>query len=464
MCTHSRYIYNRYTKKYVLVACGKCEACKQEKAQRRTNRIRNNAKVGYLTLFVTLTYSPDFLPYVYRSDVGSGDCFINVYRKFDIRHYKDRVIKYRTSKPVAVVSLFDDSKFGMLGLKSPTNGNPLTFSVIVYNDVKKFFKRLRINLKRKYNYDNKINYFACSEYGSLSHRAHHHLLIQCEASAVEKVRSAIVASWSYADPVRTEKYIEISKDASSYVSSYVNSSHTLPEILTSHAFRQKHSYSKNYGVSLQCFSLDSLLEKFERNDFSYTVETVKDGVRSLVDIPVPEYVVNRFFPKVKGYFLLSPSEIRKLLLLPLGYASTISAKCVDYGIEMSFSMDEVQKYRVRFLNLFDNHFKDVFGTFENFCKWYPDLYVSFRSRYACFLNKMAYESVYASVGLFNYYENIQDLYLGYVHSDIVFSEKFVLDPNKRLDVVNKSSRFTQLYHKMDKSRKVNNIVLQHDYM
>ena len=464
MCSNSRYIFNRYSHKFVLVSCGKCEACRQEKAQRRSNRIRNHSKDGYITLFCTLTYAPDFLPYVYKDDFKIGEPFVYVWRKYDIRHYRGREIKFQPSKPIACVSLYDDSRFDCTGIKSPRGGDSDTFSVIVYDDVKRFFKRLRINLKRDYGIEQQISYFSCSEYGPLTHRAHHHLLIRCKRDYVEEVSTSIVKSWSYADRTRTEKYIEIAKDAASYVSSYVNCSNTLPEVLTSHAFMQKHSYSKNYGVGLECFSLDSLLEKFRRRDFTYTVSKIVDGVSTLVDIPIPEYVVNRYFPKFKGYFLLSPDEVRKLLSIPLGLASTISARCLESDIDMSYSMDEVHKLRVRMLNIFDKYFKPVYHTFERFLNEYPQLYVDFRTAYMCFLNRNTYETVLPLTGLESFYENIQDVANGRVRSDLSVSDSFQFYPQFRKDIVLKDSHFKELYYKLDKSRKVNNLVLQNEYI
>lgn len=464
MCTHSRYIFNRYSRKFVLVSCGKCESCRQEQAARRSNRIRNHSKDGYVTLFCTLTYAPDFLPYVYKSDLKTGESFVYVWRKYDIRHYRGREIKYKPSEPVARVSLYDDSRFDCTGIKSPRGGDPDTFSVIVYSDIKKFFKRLRINLKRYYGIEQQISYFSCCEYGPLTHRAHSHLLIRCPSCYVKEVSASIVKSWPYADRARTEKYIEIAKDAASYVSSYVNCGNSLPEVLTSHAFRQKHSYSKDYGCSLQCFSLDSLLQKYERRDFSYTIVQTIDGVKRNVDIPIPEYVVNRYFPKFKGYFLLSPDEIRELLSVPLGLASAISSKCVDSDIEMSYSLDEVQKLRVRFLNIYDKYFKSVYHSFNRFLDEYPCLYVDFRTAYMSYLNHQTYETVLPLTGFEHFYENIQDLINGRVRSDLVLNDNFVVFPQFRKDVVLKDTHYRELYHKLDKSRKVNNLVLQNDYV
>ena len=68
MCTHMRSIWNPYSRKNVLVKCGKCEACQQEAACRRANRIRNHVHDGNIQLFITLTYSNDFVPYVKFSE------------------------------------------------------------------------------------------------------------------------------------------------------------------------------------------------------------------------------------------------------------------------------------------------------------------------------------------------------------------------------------------------------------
>lgn len=170
MCTNSRYITNRFTHKRVLVSCGKCEACIQERAARRATRIRNHAKDGYLCLFVTLTYSPDFLPFVYKDDLKVSDDYINIYRAADIRHYRKKDVKSIGVRPIDSVFLGDDALLSSYGVKSPVGSPADRVSVIYYKDVQNFFKRLRINLNRDYGITEYISYFSCSEYGPRSHR------------------------------------------------------------------------------------------------------------------------------------------------------------------------------------------------------------------------------------------------------------------------------------------------------
>ena len=56
MCTHCRRVYNPYSQSVVLVNCGHCKECLQDKADARANRIRNSIPADHLNLFVTLTY------------------------------------------------------------------------------------------------------------------------------------------------------------------------------------------------------------------------------------------------------------------------------------------------------------------------------------------------------------------------------------------------------------------------
>ena len=87
MCTRQKYIYNKYLHKSILVKCGKCEACQQEKAAHRASRIRNNCSFGLVPLFITLTYTNDYVPYLTFSELDSvSNCF-GVHRSKTHRYY-----------------------------------------------------------------------------------------------------------------------------------------------------------------------------------------------------------------------------------------------------------------------------------------------------------------------------------------------------------------------------------------
>ena len=84
MCVNNREIFNKYTGHKLMVPCGKCPACLQEKAAHRVSRIKSNLKPGHIVLLVSLTYDRFSCPYV---DINEAFEFsqgkrmwLNVYR------------------------------------------------------------------------------------------------------------------------------------------------------------------------------------------------------------------------------------------------------------------------------------------------------------------------------------------------------------------------------------------------
>ena len=72
MCTHKHKIRNPYTHREMWVDCGKCDACKQKRANVRANQIRlhnNGLSKDYYPWFFHLTYLNECVPYVRRDDV-----------------------------------------------------------------------------------------------------------------------------------------------------------------------------------------------------------------------------------------------------------------------------------------------------------------------------------------------------------------------------------------------------------
>ena len=71
--------------------------------------------------------------------------------------------QYSNSVPYFVTLTYDNESL-------PENG-------VNKEDLQLFFKRLRQNLVRKFNYTDKVRYFAVSEYGKNTHRAHYHIIL-----------------------------------------------------------------------------------------------------------------------------------------------------------------------------------------------------------------------------------------------------------------------------------------------
>lgn len=455
MCTNTRLVRNRYTHRSIRVSCGKCPACLQDKANKRANRIRNNSTFGYITLFVTLTYSNDFLPYIRRSEINDFSD-VPIYRRCSVRCYRNNVI-VRPGVKILDTLWFDDvDNLDCSTVPSPTNfGDDDCISVIYYPDLQNFYKRLRINLKRFYNYEKYFSFYACAEYGSGSKRAHFHTLLSIPSEDFEIFRDTINKSWPFCDEARKSEYVEIARNAASYVASYVNCSTDFPKFLKNRSLRQKHSYSKGFGCTSDCFSLRSLLSAIESGDLHYYKPSITNGVPALVNLPIPKYVINRYFPKFKGYSVLADHEIRKLLL----DIESLSSKIGDRSLLMSWTPEDKHNFYTRLLYV-RKLFKEELGLdYDRFAIYYPYWYTKIWSLKSSTSLIDSYKTISSSLPLEEFYENFGELDSGRIKSDlldILDWSKVQFNPNKRSDVVQKSQLLFEQYVRYDKSRKVVN--------
>ena len=312
MCTHQKYVFNKYINKRLLVNCGKCPECQQAKANLRATRIKNHNCNSDLCLFVTLTYDNKFVPYVKTKDLYVSDCEfsdsqISIYRDFDFRWYRDKSFLKANRSVIGTISKSDIKPF-CYAIPQITKRKGCT-SVILWSDVQNFIKRLRIDLKRELGYKEKISYYAVGEYGGKTYRCHFHMLIYFPKGSYETLQPFLVKAWPYGDMLRENKRIQVAIDPSSYLASYLSKSADFPVVLESHAIRQKSSHSFHFGVGSVAFSLDSILEKADTGDMCYTREVIKDGKSLLVSLAIPQYVINRWFPRFKGYSSFAPDEI-----------------------------------------------------------------------------------------------------------------------------------------------------------
>ena len=464
MCDYAKYVYNKYIRKSLLVGCGKCPACLQRKANARALRIRNHNS-GKLCLFLTCTYDNRFVPYVEIDDLFRScdltDYSINLYRDYSVRYYSGNKIIKPNKKVLETFRLSDfkqhcydiphlNKKHGCCGL-------------VYWPDVQCFIKRLRINLKRSLNYDYPISYYAVGEYGSKkkSWRPHFHLLVYFEKGTFEEIQPIIVKSWPFGDMQRKRERIQIAIDPSGYLASYVNKSADLPEILSSDVARQKSSHSLYFGHSLQCFSLSSLLEKADRHDMSYNREVLKDGVSLLVDLPIPKYIINRFFPKFKGYCNFTPDEVLQLLRFPvhlwdrLGYLSESSC---FLPVDNLYTREDYRKFVVHLRGCIDDYVRITGRTIYDYAIDYQRVWFE---RFS-FIFRHSYDDIGDLYQFLDFYENSGD----YVFNPAIAPTLpdpdtyfYQLDPNKRRSVIKSCSNLTDLYWKKERLKEINSIVL-----
>lgn len=318
MCTHQRLIYSPYLRYPIYVKCGKCKSCLQEKAQLRTKRIHHTYKKGLICMMATLTYSRFNAPYILRDeafDFAHGKLTsLNVYR--DIKYRKVRKPKdnddyfqdYKKIRGQHVLDTIDFvSESTLKGTKDMKHEHD-RIGVCYYADYQRFMARLRLNLIRHYDFQDNFFVYACSEYGCRSFRPHFHLLFFIPDTSAKIFKDAIYESWPFSNLRRFDHSVEVATNAASYVASYVNSGSKFPMFFKTYC-KQKHSYSKGFGCNYSKFSLDSLLRMFQQGSFKYSVLKTIQGVPTTFDVPVPSYVISRYFPKFKGFSRISPTEV-----------------------------------------------------------------------------------------------------------------------------------------------------------
>lgn len=413
MCTNMHMIYNKYIHKRVLVSCGKCEACRQQKADARAFRIKHSTPAGWVQLFVTLTYNNDSLPVV-RKDEIKENSFVSVMR-----------VNQATMETKDIGMVYVDSlPYGFNASLTPTPRNYTNYSflgVCFYKDIQDFFKRLRVNLQRHYNYNGTFKYYACSEYGETYFRPHYHLAIGVPSDSVEIFRSCICKSWSFADYDRTFRNIEIARHCGDYVASYVNCDSSLPKILQIPAFRQKHSYSQGYGMDFNAFSLPYILEKAKSCSLVYNKPNTTGATES-DSVCIPKYVINRFFPQIKGYSSLPPAEVYRFLLRPTSISEFFNKKYLrgEKTEYKRFTTEDVIATTKRLSNAAQRYINTLaeFGIQRNYFDYIIDYESVWRSYYATQL-KQFYKA--QKDDIFNppatYYDNINDICTGIIHCD-----------------------------------------------
>lgn len=503
MCTNQRWMTSRYSRHKFLVKCGKCEACLQEKAASRSTRIRNHSisDSSYLPLFVTLTYDRSSCPYVLYDDVVNKVVDLPIYRDHFVRrvrchdgayHLKrryNRVVLGELSYPdygQIIKDQFQNTRTFLPYLKH----RKLKIGVCYFKDIQDFHKRLRINLSRKYNYNEKYSFYQCTEYGENTVRPHVHILLFIRPCDEALFKQAIVESWPFADRNRTKNYIEFCHDdAAGYVSAYVNCGGDFPTFLADN-FKPKYSHSKYFGHGLESFSLPQILQKVESRDLRYLARTVRDGVRQELSLPIPKYVVNRWFPLFKGYSRLTRDEVYFVLSNGLGYAdlqryqgnrsliSFVDSTFSDFdGVQwyhrvfydirhwyfdsrnLDLSSDDVHRFGVRLRHAFENYNRITGRNRFDYAIDYINAWSVYKN--TCYRILMEDDTLNVAFK----YDNIKDLYDNPSISpdlyDFIMRSRVIpiSDPNEFPQVVNKTIRLTKSYHSYLKTRKVNNSVL-----
>ena len=502
MCTNQRLIHNRYTGRSLYVKCGSCPACQQEKANKRASRIRSNRTPDKMAWFVHLTYLNECVPYIKLNDLLSRPDRIPVYRDYDRRWSRVNDSKksrryllcyHRQKSPVDYLDLTDDHGVNQLdkfedidltknlqSLKNTYHRRPTSLpmdgkiGICYYPDVQNFIKKLKENIFRNYGLPrDSFSFYSTSEYGEDGLRPHFHLLIFCDKAVKDKFRSAILKSWSYAFRNITDRRLEIAIDAAKYCSSYVNKPADFPSVLSSPAFKTKHSYSQGFGMALPAFQFDKVMEKVRNGDLRYTRTIYINGSPVQCDVPYPSYVITRYFPKYKGFSRIADSEIHRIgqfsYFNPRGkYASfdvdTLSGSrnALFYGLctlvfrdhqELNYTTDDVDKI----VTSIWNHAYKLNMSVRDYLYAWTAAHRAYKST--------LYRSLLDSSDIFHQwqcYDNIEDYYSGDISNESFDKLMFVMpkdynyesNVNNFYDNVAMTELLNQQFEKYVKTRRL----------
>lgn len=401
MCINKRWIRNAYTHKYHLVKCGHCPACLVEKARHRACRIKNNVYSDQVSLFCTLTYANEFIPYIRVQDLRNKERYLTVFRDASVRRVRvgsDYVMRYRSTPDLQELDTFDmgeDFYNHQFDFKELRN-KPDCIGVCYYKDIQNFFKRLDINLKRRYGFKGSYSRFACHEYGTRGNRPHFHVVLFCKPMDVQMFKSAINEAWPFDRGNVRHRKCELTKGSvANYVASYVNSFASFHPLLSSHNFRSKCSYSRGFGLAPQSFSLDQILSCATKGSLQWSFETLNQRIPTIVTVSIPKYVINRYFPKFKGYSRLASDQIYDILDNPYRIAA--------YKRILDLSRDDIHR---------------IIVMLENAKKRYPSP-ISFADDYV-----MVW-SVFSRQVLRNFYENLTFTQFDYDNIGILEKRPFL---------------------------------------
>lgn len=379
-CQHPRTVINKYTHEPVLVSCGSCPSCVLRRSGIQTNLLTTYSAQFRYVYFVTLTYAPCFLPTLEVSiietctddiadvpcipdinDLDAGDPntylfgFRSVPRSASVklknstveRTFKDPEVRFTCGmKPKELLSILGKIKHNV----------PNRIPYVCNRDLDLFLKRLR-----SYYPDEKLRYYAVSEYGPTSFRPHWHLLLFSNSEGFSQtVLENVSKAWSYGrcDASLSRGF------AAPYVASYVNSLVALPAFYTQmpKVVRPKSFHSIGFTESnlfprkVRVTEIDAVVNKCLNG-----VRVERDGYFRTIK-PTWPYLL-RLFPRFSDAIRKSPSSIYQLLSATFTAPErVICSGCSDLSCD-PFNPNPLSKQSLLFfckqyLNYVDNYGKE----------------------------------------------------------------------------------------------------------
>lgn len=376
-CQNPRTVVNRYTHEPVVVSCGSCPSCVLRRSGIQTNLLTSYSAQFRYVYFVTLTYAPCFLPTLEVSvvetctddiadvsvvpdinNLDAGDTntylfgFRSVPRSASVK-LKNSTVE-RTFKDPDVMFSYPMTPKELLSILNKVKHNiPNRIPYVCNRDLDLFLKRLR-----SYYPDEKLRYYAVSEYGPTSFRPHWHLLLFSDSERFSQtVLENVSKAWSYGrcDASLSRGF------AAPYVASYVNSFVSLPDFYTQmpKVVRPKSFHSIGFTESnlfprkVRITEIDEVIDKCLNG-----VRVERDGYFRTVK-PSWAYLL-RLFPRFSDAICQSSSNVYQLLSASFAAPErVIRSGCADLSCDPfnESSKQSILSFCKQYLNYVDNYGK-----------------------------------------------------------------------------------------------------------
>lgn len=313
-CESPQRVYNKYSNEFLYVGCRKCSSCLNKRAIHWIERIENECKLHRYSVFFTLTYDNEHLPYysrVWNDDKQKFEMISN--RSGD----SGKVLPERFNDVSIPVTHFDKK----------------CIAYACRDDIKLFFKRLRSRIDYYYkknslsvvSYEKRIRYFICSEYGPRTNRPHYHGIVWLDSEpAFRAFENFLSKSWQNG----SVDYSIVQSSAASYVAKYVNGNSSLPEVLRTEFTRTFNLQSKKPCIGY-CESDEAEIQR-EFYEESYGRVELDVATKCAVYVQPALSLESRYFPKCTGYRRVSDFEKLRVYSAAYDFVRFRSDKCIDF--------------------------------------------------------------------------------------------------------------------------------------
>lgn len=431
-CEHPLRIYNKYVREYQTVPCGHCNTCRQRRQNIWVSRLEQERSCWKYTLFFTLTYSEENVPYLELDMCAGVPCLSGVHTSFcmspeDMYELDDKSYDY----------IFKVSKLRVLNSKHLQN----------------FIKRFRYHVSEKTKNsidfrDGYFRYYCIGEYGETTLRPHYHGLIFTNSRFIfDNFEDLLIKSWSVYDrttsiyrPIGRTDWSVVVSAASSYCAQYLNCSAHLPKVLADTKVRPFSLQSRRPPIGSLLQSDFQIRKIFDSGITRISIPTKE---KTPVASYLPSFLQNRLFPRCPRFSQI----VHSVRVSAYGISGRLS-----FEEENIFGYDEKTfEEKARFFlsrleeNLSEeglyNYLSEVTDDFVDANAFIRLLYISRRVMSQCAIFNVSLEYYVSRIEL--YYDNVskeklrqwldfQDTYLkSHAYTDVLsvdsdFVEKYVV--------------------------------------